>query len=268
MPETQVMAVLNCTPDSFSDGGRLVRRDDLLRAAETALTCGVHVLDIGGESTRPGAPPVPLAEELRRVLPAVKAIREAFPEAVLSIDTRKAAVAEATLEAGASIINDVSGLQFDPAMARTVARFDARLVLMHSQGTPETMQQDPTYQEVVEDLIAFFRTQIQLAQAAGISANRLILDPGFGFGKTLSHNLAILKHFNRFTTLGLPLLAGTSRKSFLTAGSGTPPVSEREPLTAATTFWAIAHGAAWVRIHDPVVQMPVVRLADQLKLTS
>jgi len=259
------MAILNVTPDSFSDGGRLLTLDSALRAAEHALLAGANVLDVGGESTRPGAETIDAQAEMERVVPNIEAIHLRFPEAIISVDTRKAAVAEAAIEAGASWINDVSGLQFDPAMAATVARHQATLVLMHSQGTPDTMQRDPQYpQGVVQSILDFLEAQVAFAEQAGIAREKLIVDPGFGFGKTVAHNLDILRGLERFQELGLPVLAGTSRKSFLTMGNRDILTDEREALTAVSLAMAIQKGAAYVRVHDVETQAPVIRLAEAL----
>lgn len=264
-PKTKIMAILNVTPDSFSDGGRLNTVDDAIRAAEHALAAGASILDVGGESTRPGAEMVDIQSEIARVVPNVEAIHKRFPQAVISVDTRKAQVAEAALQAGARWINDVSGLQFDPAMADMVARHGATLVLMHSQGTPEMMQRDPQYpQGVVPSVLDFFETQVVLAEAAGIAREQLILDPGFGFGKTVAHNLDLLRGLESFRQLGLPLLVGTSRKSFLTMGNREILVQEREALTAVSLTLAIQQGAAYVRVHDVETHAPVIRLAEAL----
>jgi dihydropteroate synthase len=263
MRHTQIMAILNVTPDSFSDGGQLASQETLLQAVAEALDAGADILDIGGESTRPGAETISIEEEQDRVVPAIEAIRKHFPKAVVSIDTRKSAVAEAALQAGASIINDVSGLQYDPEIAGIAARAEARLILMHSQGTPETMQLNPDYPSgVIPEIRAFFERQIERAVAAGVRRERIILDPGFGFGKTLQHNLELLHYISDFSDFGLPLLAGTSRKSFLTLGNQTIRPFERESLTAATLALAIQGGARMVRIHDARTQVPVVRMVD------
>jgi dihydropteroate synthase len=260
---TQIMAILNVTPDSFSDGGRLSHVDAILAAAEAALDAGADILDIGGESTRPGAKAVSVDVELKRVLPAIEAIRQRFSQARISVDTRKAKVAELALQAGASIVNDVSGLQFDCRMLSVLQRFDAQLVLMHSQGTPEDMQRNPVYPGgVVEAVFDFFTGQLQTLEAAGIAKSRVILDPGFGFGKTLGHNLSLLKHLARFQELGCPVLVGTSRKSFLTLGGSDIPPAEREALTAASLALAIERGAAYVRVHNVAMLAPVVRLSS------
>lgn len=261
MPPVTVMAILNATPDSFSDGGRLHSRNLLLQAAETALTAGAAILDIGGESTRPGSLPVEEAEELSRIIPAIEAIHQTFPTAQISVDTRKSVVAKAALQAGASIVNDVSGLQYDPAMAGVCGQAGCQVIITHSQGTPETMQHNPHYPNgVIPDVYAFFERQIDLATQAGVKREAIILDPGFGFGKTLAHNLELLNHLDAFLPLGLPLLAGTSRKAFLTLGKKDIPVTERESLTAVTLALAIERGATYVRVHNAVVQAPAIHL--------
>jgi dihydropteroate synthase len=266
LPKTKIMAILNLTPDSFSDGGRLMTIDAALRSAEHALAAGATILDVGGESTRPGATTVDASVEMQRVLPVITAIHQRFPEALMSVDTRKAKVAQAALEAGARWINDVSGLQFDEQMAETVARYDATLILMHSQGTPQNMQKDPQYPEgIMPALLNFFHRQIKTAQQAGISLDRLILDPGFGFGKNLHHNLEIQRNLDVIQSLGLPILMGTSRKSFLTMGNRDINVLEREALTAVSLAMAVQKGVTYVRVHDVETHAPVLRLAEALQ---
>lgn len=262
---THIMAILNITPDSFSDGGKLATVDAALREAAHALAAGATVLDIGGESTRPGARAIDTSEEIARVCPVIEAIHQRFPHAQISIDTRKAPVARAALQAGARMINDVSGLQYDPAITGVAAASGAQLVIMHSQGTPETMQQNPAYANgVVPEVKQFFKQQIACALQAGVKREQLILDPGFGFGKTVAHNLTLLQQLDQFHELGMPLLVGTSRKSFLTLGNREITVNEREALTAAAITVAIQKGAAYLRVHDVETQVPVVRLIESL----
>lgn len=263
--KTKIMAILNMTPDSFSDGGRLRSLDAALRAAEHALAAGADILDIGGESTRPGADTIDPQDEIDRVIPVFTAIRREFPHSTLSIDTRKATVAQAAVEAGASMINDVSGLQYDAAMADVAARYGTQLVITHSQGTPETMQKNPQYpQGVVTEVAQFMARQVQLALGSGVKREQLILDPGLGFGKTLTHNLVLLRQLDALHRLELPLLVGASRKSFLTLGNREIEVDEREALTAVAISMAIQKGAAFVRVHDVETQLPVVRLVEAL----
>lgn len=263
MPQVRIMTILNTTPDSFSDGGNLTSADRILKAAGSAISAGTDILDIGGESTRPGAETVDEQEELERVLPAIRAIQREFPTIAISIDTRKAKVAKAALEAGATIVNDVSGLLYDPAMADVCGQAGCQLVLMHSQGTPATMQNNPDYPNgVTQTVYTFFERQIEQAIRAGVRREDIILDPGFGFGKTLQHNLELLNRLSEFTTFGLPVLAGTSRKSFLTLGKNDIPPQEREVLTAASLTLALTQGATYLRIHDPVTQIPAIRLVE------
>ncbi len=263
------MAILNCTPDSFSDGGHFNAVDNALQAAEIALNAGASILDIGGESTRPGAVEVPVPEEIERIQPVITALKTRFPQAILSIDTRKAAVAEVALDAGASIVNDVSGLVFDPAMAALIARYQQaqggiQLVLMHSRGTPETMTQETHYPEGILKAVGdFFQTQLAHAIAAGIEPSSIILDPGIGFAKTQAQNLTLLKGLASFHRFGCPLLLGTSRKRFLTLGADIP-VEQREALTAVTTVAAVQAGAHYIRVHDVVTQAPALRLAEAI----
>jgi dihydropteroate synthase len=263
MSSVQIMAILNLTPDSFSDGGALSSMDVLLQAAEDALAAGAHILDMGGESTRPGAQSVPEQEELSRVIPAIEAVHQTFPDALISIDTRKSTVAQAALRAGACIVNDVSGLQYDPAMAEVCGKAECQVILTHSQGTPETMQRNPSYpQGVTTEVSAFFEQQIQSAKQAGIQKESIILDPGFGFGKTIAQNLELLNHLDAFLALNCPLMAGTSRKTFLTLGKTDIPPQNREALTALTLALAIERGATYIRIHDTHTQVPAVKLIE------
>lgn len=259
------MAILNLTPDSFSDGGTLTHIESVLAHAQAALDAGATVLDVGGESTRPGAQAVAVDEECQRVVPVIEALVATFPCVRVSIDTRKAPVAQAALAAGAQMVNDVSGGTFDPEILQVVARAQCPYVLMHSQGTPDVMQDAPTYGDLLGDITGFFYGQVAACLNAGILAPNLILDPGLGFGKTVAHNLELLQRLPELVSLGFPVLVGSSRKSFLTLGTGHPAVDQREALTAATTALAIQAGAMWVRVHDADVQMPVIRLAEGIK---
>ncbi len=260
------MAILNVTPDSFSDGGHLTTVEAALLAAERALNAGATVLDIGGESTRPGAQAVSEAEELRRVLPVLEGLHATFPKAKLSIDTRKSAVAQAAVAAGARMINDVSGLRFDPALARVAAETGADLVIMHSIGTPETMQQHPTYTNVVAEVCEFLTRQTAWAMAQGVRREQLWVDPGLGFGKTVAHNLALLKALPEIAALGFPVVVGPSRKRFLTLGTEDVPAEERDALTAASL--AFCQSAQLVRVHNPVAMAPVVRFLRAMPHTN
>jgi dihydropteroate synthase len=260
---TRVVGILNVTPDSFSDGGRFLGVEVAVARAKAMEAEGADWIDVGGESTRPGAAEVPVEEEMRRVLPVLEAVRGEVT-ATLSIDTRKAAVAQAALAAGATLVNDVSGLTFDPRMADVVAAAGAGLVLMHSLGTPATMQENPVYDDVVADTLHFLRQQVVVAVRAGISLDRIWIDPGFGFGKTLEHNLTILRRLPEYASAGLPLLLGTSRKSSLGTLLGGAPPDERGDATAATVALAIAGGARAVRVHDVRAMARVARVADAI----
>jgi dihydropteroate synthase len=242
------MGVVNVTPDSFSDGGAwLDARAAIAHGRELAAE-GAAILDIGGESTRPGAEPVTEAEELRRVLPVLEGLGGAG--ARLSIDTSKAAVAAAALDAGATIVNDVTALRGDPAMAALVARRGCDVCLMHMLGEPRTMQRDPRYGDVVADVRAFLAARLAFAVEAGIARERVWLDPGIGFGKTIDHNLELLARLDEIVALGRPVVVGTSRKSFLGTIAGRPDVGDRIPGTLATNVLALARGARVFRVHD------------------
>ena len=257
------MGVLNVTPDSFSDGGRYLRPDRAVAHAERMADAGADLIDIGGESTRPGALPVPLGEELRRVIPVIKrvAARCRLP---ISIDTSKAEVARRAIEAGAAMVNDVTALLGDPEMAGVVADAGVPVVLMHMRGTPETMQRRPRYRTLMEELLRFFRGRIDAALAAGIDRNRILIDPGLGFGKTVAHNLEILQQLERLARLRRPILIGPSRKSFL--GRLTDQsVDQRLEGTAAAVTAAVLHGARVVRVHDVAEMVRVVRVADAIR---
>jgi dihydropteroate synthase len=250
-----ILGVLNATPDSFSDGGRLLRGDEsprvdaALALAEAMLRAGAHVLDVGGESTRPGARAVSPEREIRRAVPIVEALAKRFP-APISIDTRKGAVAEAALAAGASIVNDVSGLRFDPGLAGVAARAGAGLVLGHLRGDPETMQAAPHFGDVLAEVAGELGASVARARAAGIPDARLAVDPGLGFGKRLEDNLALLANVGWLRRrLGLPVLLGPSRKSFLGALTG-EPAPARDAASAAACAVAAFAGADALRVHD------------------
>jgi len=245
---THVMGIVNVTPDSFSDGGRFLDTEDALKQGISMAEEGADIIDIGGESTRPRAEPVDAAQEISRVVPVISALRERLGTPI-SIDTMKSNVAAAALDAGADIVNDVSAGRFDPQMLGLVGGRRVPLVLMHMLGEPRTMQAAPSYEDVTEEVAAFLQERAQAARAAGIAADRIVVDPGFGFGKTREHNLELLRNLRRFTELGYPVLAGTSRKSFIGATLDLP-VGERLEGTAATVALAVAAGASIVRVHD------------------
>jgi dihydropteroate synthase len=247
--EPIVMGIVNVTPDSFSDGGRYL---DVSAAVAHGLELeseGAAILDVGGESTRPGARPVSEEEELRRVVPVIEGLREAGARARISIDTSKAAVAAAALDAGATIVNDVTALRGDPQMVDVVADRGAECCLMHMLGEPRTMQQDPHYDEVVSDVKGFLEARMAFAVAHGVAEERILLDPGIGFGKTDIHNLELLARLPELTELGRPVVIGTSRKSFLGRLTGRP-VQDRVAATIATNVIAYERGARIFRVHD------------------
>lgn len=259
---TLVMGVLNVTPDSFSDGGQHADPESAAAWARQMVADGADIIDVGGESTRPGAEPVPAEEELRRILPVIRRIHDTCPVPI-SVDTYKASVAAAAVEAGARIINDIGGLTLDPGIADVAARTGAFLVVMHIRGTPQTMQQNIQYGDVVAEIIAFLRRQLQAAEDAGVPRERLIADPGIGFGKTAQHNLEILRRLAEFSVLGVPILVGTSRKGFIGQVLGLP-VDQRLEGTAATVAAAILNGAAIVRVHDVAPMVRVARMTDAI----
>jgi dihydropteroate synthase len=257
---THIMGILNRTPDSFSDGGRFLDEDDALRRIEEMVEEGADIIDIGGESTRPGAIAVDIDEELRRVIPVIKKATS-LVDAPISIDTQKSEVAEAALKAGASIVNDISALRGDERMRYVVSKYDVPVVLMHMKGSPRTMQDNPEYRDVISDIISFLYESVGIAKEAGISEDKLIVDPGIGFGKTTEHNLSILKNLDRFKELGRPLLIGVSRKSFI-GGVLNLDTDDRLMGTAASVAISVIKGADIVRVHDVGKMREVVRLLD------
>ena len=240
------MGIVNVTPDSFSDGGQHLQRNAALAHAQQLIVEGADILDIGGESTRPGARPVSAQEEMDRVLPIIEELRDAAVP--ISIDTFKPEVMLAAIAAGAQMVNDINALQ-DTAAMNAVAASHAAVCLMHKQGNPQTMQEQPVYQNVVAEVTTFLRDRIAAAGAAGIQRDRIVIDPGFGFGKTLAHNLALLQGLNELTALGVPVLVGLSRKSMLGALTG-QDVAQRLPASVAAALIAVQRGASIVRVHD------------------
>ena len=257
----QIMGVLNITPDSFYAGSRVHTAAEAEACARKLIAEGADWLDIGGESSRPGAEPVGLDEELRRVLPAIEAV--APLGAPVSVDTYRAETARQALAAGARMVNDITALQGDAVMASVVAETGCLCALMHMRGNPQNMQAAPVYDNVVDDICAFFEERIAFAESAGIQREQLWLDPGFGFGKTVAHNLEILRRLQEFNRFGLPVLIGTSNKSTIGAVLGTP-VEERAEGTAATMAVAVMNGAACVRVHDVRAMARVVRMTEAI----
>ena len=263
MKKPQIMGILNVTPDSFSDGGSFIDEQSILQQAERLLVEGADIIDIGGESTRPFAEPVAETEELRRVIPAIQAVRSLSADIPISIDTTKATVARAAFDAGATMLNDISALCHDPAMLKVAQERDYPLIIMHMQGTPDDMQLAPQYSDVVAEICTFFQERTAWMQAQGIRRERIILDPGIGFGKTLEHNLAILRNVSAFKALGFPVLVGHSRKSFLGKLLGLP-VEERDWVTALVSALCAQQAVDILRVHDVGKTAAALRLAKML----
>ncbi len=260
-----IMGILNVTPDSFSDGGKFARFEAAVAQAMQMQNEGADIIDIGGESSRPGAEPVTAEDEMERVLPVIKEIRRlsAIP---ISIDTYKAATAQAALEAGANIVNDISALRFDPAMVDFLARTDVPVILMHMLGTPRDMQQNPTYTDCVKEIGDFFAERIEFCRSRDIGKERIIIDPGIGFGKRLEDNLAILRELEQFKRFGLPLLVGASRKSFI--GKVAPSertAGERLGGSIAAAVVAALHGADIIRVHDVAETVEALKVARAIR---
>jgi len=261
-PPFTVMGVVNVTPDSFSDGGEYLDAGAAVAQGLRLAREGAAVIDVGGESTRPGAAPVPAEEELRRVTPVVEGLAGADQPASISIDTTKREVARAALDAGAAIVNDVSALRFDPELAGLVADRRAGCCLMHMLGEPRTMQREPRYNDVVSDVKSFLEQRLAFAVAEGIAEERVWLDPGIGFGKTMEHNLELLRRLDEIVAIGRPVVVGTSRKSFLGRLAGGRAESERLPGTIATNVLALERGATIFRVHD------VAQVVDALTVAA
>jgi dihydropteroate synthase len=264
--EPLIVGILNVTPDSFSDGGRYLSVAAAAERAEQLEAEGAHLLDIGGESTRPGAEAVPAEVEIARVVPIIEAVRArvAIP---ISVDTRKAAVARVALEAGAQVVNDVSALR-DPAMATVVAEADAGLVLMHMKGTPETMQVAPSYADVVGEVVVELSRSVEVARAAGVATQRIAVDPGIGFGKTTEHNLLLIRRLDVLAGLGYPIMLGVSRKGFIGALAGGMPPEKRAVGTAAACVVALMNGARIFRVHDVRVAREALTVAEAIRAAS
>lgn len=248
--QPRVMGILNTTPDSFSDGGLHAAASDAIASGIAMRDAGVDLLDIGGESTRPGADFVPVEEEIRRTEPVIQGLRAAGVKSLISIDTRKAEVATAALSAGADLINDVSGFTFDTALAPLAAQADVPVCVMHALGDPATMQQDPQYEDVLLDVYDFLEGQIALLERAGVQRERIIADPGIGFGKTLDHNLMLLSRLSVFHSLGVPVLLGASRKRFIGTIGKASQADRRAPGSMGVGIAALSHGIQLVRVHD------------------
>ena len=259
---TLVMGILNVTPDSFSDGGRFLGERAAVDHGVNMAERGADIIDVGGESTRPGSDPVGAGVEIERVVPVIGRLARHLPGIPISIDTRKAEVAAAALEAGATIVNDVSGGS-DPAMFELASHHGAGIVLMHMKGDPKTMQADPTYDDVIAEVHEYLSERVEAAEFAGVEPDRIVVDPGIGFGKDIDHNLALIRRIDAFLDLGRPVLVGPSRKRFI----GTLldlPEEERVEGTAAAVAWMVARGAHVVRVHDVQEMVRVVRVVDAI----
>ena len=263
LDRTVVMGVLNVTPDSFSDGGLWFDRDAAIAHALEMVEQGAAIIDVRGESTRPGADPVPEDEELRRVIPVVEAVA-ARADVVISVDTRKPRVAEAAVAAGASLVNDTAGEAADPAMDEVVARTGAAVAVMHSRGTPATMRTLTDYDDVVADVASFLVARARALEERGVARDAIVLDPGFGFAKTPEQNLVLLNRLDEIVALGYPVLSGTSRKSFIGRVLDLPE-DQRVEGTAATVAWSVAKGARVVRVHDVAQMTRVARMTEAIR---
>ncbi len=258
-----IMGVLNLTPDSFFDGRRFLEPEAAVQHAFRMEAEGADIIDLGGESTRPGAQAVPLKEEFRRVLPVLKRLSGRL-KVPISIDTYKSEVAERCIQCGAEMVNDISGLYFDPRMKEIVARHQVPVIVMHIKGTPRDMQKDPQYRDLIGEILSFFRESISRADAAGIPADKIIIDPGIGFGKSFAHNLDILKGLESFKVLGKPIMVGVSRKSFLGKILDLP-VDERLEGSIAAALYAVLRGANIVRVHDVAATVKALRTVEAIQ---
>lgn len=260
------MGVLNATPDSFSDGGKFNVVPSALDRIHIMLKEGASIIDIGGESTRPNAKPVPEEEEIQRVIPILEKAISSFKNAIYSIDTTKYAVAKQALDLGVQIVNDVSGLEKEPLLADLCAEYNATYVLMHAQGDPKTMQDNPTYSDVVEEIATFFETKIEVLRSKGVQ--KIILDPGIGFGKKLEHNLSLLAHLDKFRKFGFPILVGASRKSMIGQILGGRVADERLAGTIATHYHSLLKGANILRVHDVKEASDSIRIFNAIQSQS
>ncbi|MBM7622719.1 dihydropteroate synthase [Sporohalobacter salinus] len=260
--KTYIMGILNVTPDSFSDGGEFNELDTAVKRAKEMIQNGADIIDIGGESTRPGSDPLSLEEELKRVVPVIEHLSSAI-DVPISIDTYKSEVGRKALEAGADIINDITGFKEDPKLAEVAAEYDAPVIVMHIQGRPKNMQQNPNYENLISEIMNYLEESIDIAIEAGIDRGKVIIDPGIGFGKTTDHNLEIMHRLGEFKSLGQPILLGTSRKSMI-GNTLDLPVEERVEGTGATVSIGIANGADIVRVHDVKEMARVAKMTDAM----
>jgi dihydropteroate synthase len=261
-PGPFIVGILNVTPDSFSDGGDFLDPEAAAEQAAAMLDEGADMLDVGGESTRPGSDPVSQEEEIRRVVPVLERILSVRPEAVISVDTNRGGTATAALEAGASLVNDVTALRGDPRMVSVIEEAECPVILMHMQGDPKTMQKDPHYEDVVREVRDFLAERAEYAVAAGVRPENIIVDPGIGFGKNLEHNLALLHNLDEIVDLGFPVLIGASRKSFIGRITGVQEARDRVSGTVATTVLAFEQGATFFRVHDVRANREALAVAE------
>lgn len=264
-PDPVLMGVLNVTPDSFSDGGEFFSKEVAAARAGAMLEEGAGIIDVGGESTRPGSDPVSPEEEARRVIPVVQGILAEHPDAIVSIDTYRSETAGSALEAGVRIVNDVTALRGDPRMARVVAEARCPVILMHVLGEPKTMQHDPRYGDVVREVRDFLAERAEHAIAEGVEPEKIVVDPGIGFGKTLDHNLALLYHLDELVELGFPVLVGTSRKSFIGRITGVEETRDRVFGTVAANVIAYERGATLFRVHDVQANREALAVAQAIR---
>ncbi|MCL0042613.1 dihydropteroate synthase [Thermodesulfovibrionales bacterium] len=265
--KSYIMGVINVTPDSFSDGGLYVEREKAIEHAYRLVEEGADIIDIGGESTRPGSESVEVKEEIRRTIPLIEGISKKI-NIPISIDTYKAEVARCALDAGASIVNDISGLRFDSRMPEVIASYGVPVIIMHIKGRPKEMQHNPVYDALLPEIMDYIRVGIRLAAKSGISGDKIIIDPGIGFGKTFEHNLEIIKNLREFTLIGKPVAIGVSRKAFIGKILDGAPPTERQDGTAAAVAISIFNGANILRVHDVAEMSRVAKVVDAIKLGS
>jgi len=262
--KTYIMGILNVTPDSFSDGGQYFDKSTAIKRAIQMVEDGADIIDIGGESTRPGSQPLAIEEELRRTLPVIEALTKEI-NAPISIDTYKSEVAKRALDAGAAMVNDISGLRFDPEMPKVVSAYKVPVVIMHIKGLPRDMQKNPVYEALIPEIMDYLRESIKSAKESGIAEDMIIIDPGIGFGKTFEHNLEIIHNLYNFTLLEKPVLVGLSRKAFIGKILGDVPAGERLEGTAAAIAISIINGANIIRVHDVKEMVKVAKVANAVK---
>ncbi|MDH5524267.1 MAG: dihydropteroate synthase [Desulfobulbaceae bacterium] len=262
-----IMGILNVTPDSFSDGGSFMEQEHIADQVNEMLSQGVDIIDVGGESSRPFSDAVSVTEELNRVIPAIETIRRLSPTVPISIDTTKAEVAQKAIAAGADIINDISGLRFDPQMIEVALANKVPVIIMHMQGTPGNMQVKPHYEDVIDEIMSFFKERIAWAKQKGLARERIIVDPGIGFGKTIRHNLLILKHVTEFKKLGCPVLVGHSRKAFI-GNILDLEVDERDTATASISAYCSTQGVDIIRVHNVRINAQTIRMAEAINKVS